>query len=87
MLLVLATVTFDGFSETPPWNAAVIWLAQNDALRPLLAWLGDAANVDILMAAKTLGLLLAALLFFTVFAIVCRLSALVGGGVSGREAS
>jgi hypothetical protein len=86
VLLVLATVTFDGFAETPPWNAAVIWLAQNDALRPLLAWLGDAANVDILMAAKTLGLLLAALLFFTVFAIVCRLSALVGGGVSGREA-
>lgn len=86
ILLVLATVTFDGFSETPPWNDAVIWLAHNDAVRPVLAWLGEAANVDLMQAAKTAGLALAALAFLAVFTVVCHLSALIGGGVSGRQA-
>jgi len=85
VLLVLATVTFDGFSETPPWSSAVIWLAHSPSLRPILLWLGD-AGFDILMTAKTLGLLLTALAFFAVFAAVCHLSALIGGGVSGRQA-
>jgi hypothetical protein len=85
VLVVLATVTFDGLSETPPWNAAVAWLAHNPSARPALFWLDD-LGVDILMAAKTLGLLLTALAFFAVFTIVCKLTALVGGGVSGRQA-
>ncbi|MDP9198983.1 MAG: hypothetical protein M3O07_07195 [Pseudomonadota bacterium] len=85
VLVVLATVTFDGLSETPPWTSAVIWLAHNPSLRPALLWLGD-WDIDILMTAKTLGLLLTALVFFAVFAIVCKLSALAGGGVSGRQA-
>ena len=85
VLLVLATVTFDGLSETPPWNSAVVWLAHSPAWRPVLLWLG-AWNVDILMTAKTLGLLLTPLIFFAVFAAVCHLSALIGGGVSGRQA-
>ena len=85
VLLVLATVTFDGISETPPWASAIDWLAHSPSVRPLLLWLGD-SGVDILMAANTLGLLLTALLFFTVFAAVCRLSALIGGGVSGGQA-
>lgn len=86
VLLVLATVTFDGFSETPPWNDAVVWLAHDDSARPVLAWLGEAANVDIMMAAKTAGLLLTALTFLVVFTVVCHLSAAIGGGVSGRQA-
>lgn len=85
VLVVLATVTFDGLSETPPWNAAVVWLAHNAAARPALFWLDD-RGVDIMMAAKTMGLLLTALAFFVVFTVVCKLSALVGGGVTGRQA-
>jgi hypothetical protein len=85
VLLVLATVTFDGLSETPPWNSAVVWLAHSPAWRPALLWLGD-WNVDLLMTAKTLGLLLTPLIFFAIFAAVCHLSALIGGGVSGRQA-
>ena len=85
VLLALATVTFDGLSETPPWNSAVIWLAHSPWTRPVLLWLGD-WDIDILTTAKTLGLLMTALAFFAVFAIVCKLSALVGGGVSGRQA-
>ena len=85
VLLVLATVTFDGLSETPPWNSAVEWLAHSPSLHPVLLWLGD-FDIDVLMTAKTLGLLLTALVFFAVFVAVCRLSALIGGGVSGSQA-
>jgi len=85
ILLVLATVTFDGVSETPPWASAIVWFAHSPLLRPGLLWLGD-AGVDILTAAKTLGLLLTALVFFAVFAAVCRLSAIIGGGVTGSQA-
>src|SRR6185503_10570011 len=85
VLLALATVTFDGLSETPPWASATVWLAHSPSLRPALLWLGD-AGVDIVTISKTLGLLLTALVFFTVFASVCRLSAVIGGGVSGSRA-
>jgi len=85
VLLVLATVTFDGISETPPWSSAIDWLAHSPSLRPVLLSLGD-AGIDVLMTANTLGLLLTGLVFFAVFAVVCRLSALIGGGVSGSQA-
>jgi hypothetical protein len=85
VILVLATVTFDGLSETPLWAAALAWLAESKALRPLLLWLSG-QGVDLLVAARTCGLLLTALVFFLVFALVCRLSALAGGGVGGRQA-
>lgn len=86
VILVLATVTFDGLSETPLWAAVLDWLAEDRALRPLLLWLSG-AGVDLLGAAKTAGLLATALLFFLLFAVVCRLSAwLGGGGATGGQA-
>ena len=86
VILVLATVTFDGLSETPLWAAALAWLSESQWLRPFLLWLSG-QGVDLLAAAKTAGLIVTALGFFAVFAAVCRLSTLAGGsGVSGRQA-
>ena len=34
--LILATVTYDGFPETPAWNAVLDWIAEDAALQPLL---------------------------------------------------
>ena len=86
VLLVLATVTFDGLSETPLWAAALDWLAESRTLRPLLLWL-SAAGVDLLAAAKAVGLLLTALGFFLLFALVCRLTVWLGGaGVTTGQA-
>jgi hypothetical protein len=86
VILVLATVTFDGLSETPLWAAALVWLSESQTLRGLLLWLSG-QGVDLLAAAKSCGLLLTALVFFLAFALVCRLSALAGGeGIGGRRA-
>jgi len=85
VILVLATVTFDGLSETPLWAAVLEWLASSTSLRPLLLWLAD-SGLDLLAAAKTAGLLATALLFFAAFGLVCWMSARAGGGVATRQA-
>jgi len=79
VLLVLSSVAFDGFSETPLWTAILDSLANSRDLRPVLLWLSR-AGVDLLGAITTLALMLAPLLFLAVYASVCWVSARLGGG-------
>ncbi len=79
IVLLLASVTFDGFSETPLWLAALDFVANSQTLRPALLWL-QGQGLDLLVVVKTLGLLAAASLFLLLFAGVCRLSLWAGGG-------
>jgi hypothetical protein len=63
---LLATVSFDGFVETPAWAALLEWITRSEFLRaPLLALQGS--GVDLLKLVKTAGLLLAVALFVGVF--------------------
>ncbi len=68
VLLLLATVTFDGFKETSAWAA-------------IEAAIGGDGPPGIL--AVTLGLLVFPLLFLALFLVTCRLMALAGGGRRG----
>jgi hypothetical protein len=85
VMTLLATVTFDGFSETPLWAAFLDWIARDPALRPLLLGIA-AAGIDILAAIKTLALIAAPLIAFAVYAFFCALTALVGRGVTTGQA-
>lgn len=85
IILLLATVTFDGASETPLWLAFLDWLAGSQTLRPLLLWLA-AAGIEPLAVARSFGLLATAGLFWLVFAGACRLCAGLGGGVTTGQA-
>ncbi|MEX2296419.1 MAG: hypothetical protein WD715_03320 [Dongiaceae bacterium] len=81
VMTLLATVTFDGFSETPLWASFLDWIARDPTLRPLL--LGIAATgIDILDAIRTLALIAAPLIAFAVYALFCALTALAGRGVT-----
>jgi len=72
LVLLLATVSFDGFTETPLWaNAAS---KGYNSLR----FLGD----DVFTATKTIGLMVGATLFFAVFYLV----ALLIGQLAGKTA-
>jgi len=78
VLTLLATVAFDGFSETPLWRAYLDWVAQSQALRgPLLALQG--AGVDLLAAVKTVALLAFPLVFAAVFTLFAWLTARAAG--------
>jgi hypothetical protein len=79
ILLVLAAVAFDGAAETPLWQGLLDWLAGSQTLRPLLLWLA-AAGIEPLAAARSLGLVATAGLFWLVFATACWLAARAGGG-------
>jgi hypothetical protein len=62
VIALLATVSFDGFVETPPWAALLEWITRSETLRaPLLALQG--AGVNLLALIKTVGLLAAVVLF------------------------
>ena len=83
VLLVLATVTFDGFRETPAWVAMFDAVFEAKPLLPLLTWLYD-AGVNLPALVTTLAMLLAPCLFFAVymgFAWLTRMAAGSGPGV------
>lgn len=78
VLTMLATVTFDGFSETPLWPAILDWIAESRSLRaPLLAL--QAAGVNLLGAIQTVALLVFPLIFCMVFALFAWLTARAAG--------
>lgn len=83
-LLLLATVSFDGIAETPFWAAVLRWFAESQALRPLLLEL-QRAGYDLVQVIKTLGLIVAPLLFFVVYLFVSWLMARAGGGLTPLE--
>ncbi len=81
-IVLLATVSFDGISETPFWTSILDGFAESRELRPLLLALRD-AGIDLLMAIKTLGLLATPPVFFAVYLLFGWLTARAGGGGLG----
>jgi hypothetical protein len=66
VVALLATVSFDGFLETPPWAALLEWVTVSETLRaPLLALQG--AGVNLLQLVETAGLIAAIVLFVLVY--------------------
>lgn len=86
VLLMLASVTYDGIGETPLWAGFLDWVVVSDTLRaPLLAL--QRSGVDLLAFLRSLGLLLTPLLFFAVYALFCRLTAWVVVRAGGPDQS
>lgn len=78
VMLMLSTVSFDGFVETPAWSAMLDWLAEDQSARPLLIWL-QGAGVDLLTLVKTIALVVFPLAFMGVYLIFCAASAAMAG--------
>jgi hypothetical protein len=81
VMAVLATVTFDGFSETPLWAGFLDWVARSQALRPFLLGI-LAIGIDIVAALRTLALVAAPLIAIAVYALFCALTSLADRSVT-----
>jgi hypothetical protein len=66
VVLMLSSVTFDGFTETPPWAAFLHWLTESQALRPLLLEI-RAAGFDLYKTIMTLALAAFPLAFLVLY--------------------
>ncbi len=66
VLLLLSTVTFDGFKETPIWGHLLRWTASAPSLRPALRMLHD-LGFDFHIVLETVMLALFPLLFLLVY--------------------
>lgn len=73
VMVMLSTVTFDGFVETPAWERMLDWFAQDQTVRPSLMWL-QAQDYDLLTVFKTVALLVFPCLFFIVYSAFCGVS-------------
>jgi hypothetical protein len=74
---MLATVTFDGFRETPAWAGMLGWIGSERTLRGALLTL-HGLGVDLLALVETLALLGFPLAFALVYAGFCWLAARAG---------
>ncbi len=82
VVLLLATVSFDGISETPFWASVLEWFAESRGLRPLLLAL-QGSGVNLAQAIKTLGLVATPLIFLAVYLLICRLALAAAGSRIG----
>ena len=74
VLLVLSTVSFDGFAETPAWLNLFQWIVAIPAIGELPNAVGlDNANTLL----RTAGLIATPIVFFAVYLLVCSIIALV----------
>jgi len=73
VLLMLSTVTFDGFKETPQWTALLGWGASEPSLNPLRLILHD-IGFDFFDVFATIIFLLCPLIFFIVYMVICLLA-------------
>lgn len=79
VLLMLATVTLDGFLETAAWSGFLEWVGSEPALRaPLLAL--RARGYDLLAVLESAALLVFPLLFLGLYLLFSRLVTRAGGG-------
>jgi hypothetical protein len=85
VLLMLASVTFDGLAETPLWAGFLDWVVRSQDLRaPLLKLQG--AGIDLLALLRTLGLVVTPLVFAAAYALFVALTAAAAGEkVSSRR--
>ena len=79
VVLLLATVSFDGIAETPFRANILGWFAENQALR---SWLiaAQELGVDLAKLIKTLGLVALPLIFLAVYLLFSWLAASADGG-------
>ncbi|MFQ5914879.1 MAG: hypothetical protein ACE5JS_17060 [Nitrospinota bacterium] len=82
VVLMLSTVTFDGFTETPVWAAILNWFASAPFLRSFLLGL-QSKGLDLLATIETAALVVFPILFLLVYLIFSRLIA-VAAGSKGR---
>lgn len=78
VILMLATVTFDGFRETQTWADFLDWIVRSESLRGTLLAL-QGAGFNLLGVIQTLGLIATPLLFCLVYALFSQLTAWAGG--------
>jgi hypothetical protein len=81
ILLMLSTVAFDGFKETPQWIELLQWAALEPWLAPLRLFLND-IGVDFFAVFSTVMLVLFPLTFLTVYLATCEIANEVSGGGS-----
>jgi hypothetical protein len=79
ILLMLSTVAFDGFKETPQWIELLRWAALDPWLAPLRLFLND-IGVDFFAVFSTVMLVLFPLTFFSVYLATCEIANEVSGG-------
>ena len=79
VLLLLTTVTFDGFLETPLWAGILDWIAENRSLRPGLILLQN-AGFNLIILIKSAALLVLPVVFIGVYFLIAQLIAWCGGG-------
>ncbi len=77
VLLILSTVTFDGFLETPAWAG----MLQDLLASPATQWLRD-AGINPLKTFKTLALLVFLLGFVGIYLLCCRVMAVAEPGAT-----
>jgi hypothetical protein len=71
VIVMLSTVSFDGFRETPLWQEILSWVASDMNLRPFLLLLRD-QGIDLLAFIESAGFLLSPLLFAAVYLVFAR---------------
>ena len=79
VLILLATVAFDGVIETPLWTGLLERIAESQALRSSLIAL-QGAGFDLIVLIKTVSLVVLPGIFIGVYVTFCRAIAMFGGG-------
>jgi hypothetical protein len=83
VMTALATVSFDGISETPFWESIVGLLMRFFYDSGIVATLGYTATESLI---KTLGLVATPLVFAAVYVMTCALVGKISGETTGRTA-
>jgi len=86
VILMLATVSFDGFTETPAWVGLMEWTASSPLTAPLIDLL-HALFGNVFAPVQTLYLLLCPLLFFATYWLFSAMMARAAGGGHGTAAT
>lgn len=82
IIVLLSTVTFDGFVETPVWAGLLEEISESRFLRPMLIWM-QSIGIDLLVTIKTGALLIFPVVFLAIFWAFCAASrAIADGNVS-----
>ncbi|PCI64178.1 MAG: hypothetical protein COB37_02080 [Kordiimonadales bacterium] len=79
LLLLLATVTFDGFRDTQVWADLIEWALTRSWLFAPLFWVQQ-QNIDLRLFFESVGLLVVPLFFFVSYGVIAKLSALLSDG-------
>lgn len=78
ILLLLASVSFDGFTETPLWASFLQWCSESQFLRSALLW-AEGGRLGALGLIKSVSLLAAPMIFAAVLAFFCWLASRASG--------